>query len=388
MHIRQTARIISTYSADVMGVCSALYEFGGMVVMHDPSGCNSTYTTHDEPRWDYKESQIFISALTEMEAIMGDDSKIINDIISAANDLHPAFIAIAGTPIPTMIGFDFHAVAAMIEAETGIPTIGIPSTGMNTYVHGASMAFAALAQKMVKKQDRPSVNPEKIKINVLGLTPLDFSIVGIDSEIINVLNNAGFELIANFGMANDSSDLLNGVKNAALADVNLVVSSTGLETAKLLKEQYDIPYVIGTPVAGTFTKEHINALREAALNKQCINLPAKLKNNQTPKLAIVGESVTSMSIAEALELKYNVGTKVICATDLEDAILREGDVAARFEKEIQEELINMDIIIGDPMFKPICPKDVRFISLPHEAFSGRTYRKEIPNLALDFSIKI
>ena len=95
-----------------------------------------------------------------------------------------------------------------------------------------------------------------------------------------------------------------------------------------------------------------------------------------------------MSIAEALELKYNVGTKVICATDLEDAILREGDVAARFEKEIQEELINMDIIIGDPMFKPICPKDARFISLPHEAFSGRTYRKEIPNLALDFSIKI
>ena len=45
--MKQTARIISTYSADVMGVCSALFELGGMTVMHDASGCNSTYTTHD-----------------------------------------------------------------------------------------------------------------------------------------------------------------------------------------------------------------------------------------------------------------------------------------------------------------------------------------------------
>ena len=63
--MKQTARILSTYSADTFGVCSALYELGGMVVIHDPSGCNSTYTTHDEPRWFKEPSQIFVSALTE-----------------------------------------------------------------------------------------------------------------------------------------------------------------------------------------------------------------------------------------------------------------------------------------------------------------------------------
>ena len=41
--MKQTARILSTYSADTFGVCSALYELGGMIVIHDPSGCNSTY---------------------------------------------------------------------------------------------------------------------------------------------------------------------------------------------------------------------------------------------------------------------------------------------------------------------------------------------------------
>ncbi len=53
-------QIIPIYTADVSGVCSALYELGGMTVMHDPSGCNSTYNTHDEIRWYDQDSLIYI----------------------------------------------------------------------------------------------------------------------------------------------------------------------------------------------------------------------------------------------------------------------------------------------------------------------------------------
>ena len=66
--MRQAYRIIPIYTADVSGVCSALYELGGMTVMHDPSGCNSTYNTHDEIRWYDEDSLIFISGLTEIDA--------------------------------------------------------------------------------------------------------------------------------------------------------------------------------------------------------------------------------------------------------------------------------------------------------------------------------
>ena len=59
--MRQSYRIIPIYTADVSGVCSALYELGGMTVMHDPSGCNSTYNTHDEIRWYDQDSLIYIS---------------------------------------------------------------------------------------------------------------------------------------------------------------------------------------------------------------------------------------------------------------------------------------------------------------------------------------
>ena len=107
----------STYTADVSGVCSAMYELGGMTILHDPSGCNSTYTTHDEPRWYDSKSLMFVSGLDEMTAVMGDDSVLIRDAVRAAADLKPRFITLCGASIPHIISFDFKGVARLIERE-------------------------------------------------------------------------------------------------------------------------------------------------------------------------------------------------------------------------------------------------------------------------------
>ena len=82
-------------------------ELGGMTVMHDPSGCNSTYNTHDEIRWYDQDSLIFISGLTEIDAILGNDRKFIDDIEHTARELHPKFIALKrfADPIYERYGF-------------------------------------------------------------------------------------------------------------------------------------------------------------------------------------------------------------------------------------------------------------------------------------------
>ena len=264
--MKQTARIISTYSADVMGVSSALFELGGMTIMHDASGCNSTYTTHDEPRWYDMDSMVYISGLSEMEAIMGDDEKLISDIVDAAEVLKPAFIAIAGTPIPTMTGFDFEAVASVIEHRTGIPSFGFPTTGMNTYIHGVSMAFAGIAERFVDDPgdsensgsntlqmsarklasvlDSCCMKPNGIKVNVLGLTPLDFSVNGTDESIVQWLEREGFEVVSKWAMGCSLDD----IRRSAEADVNLVVSAAGYGAARVLYARFGMPYAIGSPV--------------------------------------------------------------------------------------------------------------------------------------------
>ena len=103
--MRIVKRVLSTYSADNFGFCSALYELGGLVVMHDASGCNSTYNTHDEPRWYDTDSMVFISGLTEKDAIFGNDDRLIDDLVKAAEEMHPRFVAVCGGPLPHRDGF-------------------------------------------------------------------------------------------------------------------------------------------------------------------------------------------------------------------------------------------------------------------------------------------
>lgn len=150
--MRIVKRVLSTYSADNFGVCSALYELGGLVVMHDASGCNSTYNTHDEPRWYNMDSLVFISGLTEKNAIFGNDDKLISDLVTAAHEFHPRFIAVCGGPLPHIIGTDFRAVAKEVERQCGIPTFGFQTNGMDSYISGAGQALEALVSMMPGKE--------------------------------------------------------------------------------------------------------------------------------------------------------------------------------------------------------------------------------------------
>ena len=372
--MKQTSRIISTYSADVFGVCSALFELGGMTVMHDASGCNSTYTTHDEPRWYDMDSMVYISGLSEMEAIMGDDDKLIGDIVSAANDLKPRFIAVAGTPIPTMTGFDFTAVAELIKLETGIEAFGFNTTGMNTYVKGASMAFEAVAKTFALENVTKSKDPS---VNILGLTPLDFSVNGADKSIAEFLENAGWRVVSTFAMGST----LEEIAASGEAHVNLVVSSTGLKAAEILKSKFGTPYVVGVPIGKEYAKLIENALKQAAETGEN-QFPTHFNSNAD--ILIIGEAVTSLSLAYAIELSTGKGAKILCTTECDKSILREKDRSVIWEEEIEKELQSASAVIADPLFKPICPENMHFIELPSEGFSGRIYRENIPNLVSDF----
>ena len=369
--MKQTARIISTYTGDTSGVCSALFELGGLIVMHDPSGCNSTYSTHDEPRWYDMDSLVFISGLTEKDAIFGNDEKIISDTVPAAEELNPRFIAVAGTPIPYMTGCDFNAIAFEIENRCGIPTFGFETDGMKSYVRGASLAFAEYTRRMCK-------NTEKTKdfsVNILGATPLDFSINGSVNSIKSTIEKNGIRVNSVMAMGSTVEE----IENAASAHVNLVISSCGLDSAKVMYSKFGIPYVIGTPYGNDFTQKIIDSITQSTLSGNNISC---FDSKSTEETIIIGESVTSLSLANALKSNLGLCAKVISAVDSPKELLSDACVRATYEDEIIPLIKNAKYIIADPMYKPICPDNINFIELPHEAFSGRIYRDKIPNLAL------
>ena len=374
--MRQSYRMIPIYTADVSGVCSALYELGGMTVMHDPSGCNSTYNTHDEIRWYDQDSLIFISGLTEIDAIMGNDRKFIDDIEHAARELHPKFIALAGSPIPFMNGTDFPAIARVIETETGIPTFSVPTNGMNDYIYGAGIALEQIARRFVKEPDRQKKDRFPVRsVNLLGVTPLDFGPQENVETLKENLKEYGWNVLSTWAMGDD----LETLQKAGEATVSLVASAVGLLAAEVLRETYKIPYVIGTP--NQWLAEDIsNALetaitRYAAVTQQSDPAAFYLKNRmqQEAEITLIGEPVTMGSLAAGIEKKYGHSARVFCPLKGCETLLGKKDKAVFGEEAMEEALKDARIIVADPLYRPVCPKDSIFYELPHVAFSGRIY---------------
>ena len=368
--MRQSYRIIPVYTADVSGVCSALYELGGMTVMHDPSGCNSTYNTHDELRWYDQDSLIFISGLTEIDAVMGNDRKFINDITYTASELHPAFIALAGSPIPFLNGTDFPAIARIIEKKTGIPTFFVPTNGMHDYIYGAGIALEKIVSRFFKasnQQKKSDVSSRRV--NLLGVTPLDFGPQENVELLKENLKAYGWDVFSTWAMGDD----LKTLQMSGEADINLVVSAVGLRAAKVLWEKYHMPYVIGTP--NQWLAEDISYALEHAVTQQTAPMTVYLQNRmqQEAEIALIGEPVTMGSLAAGIEKQYGRAARVLCPLKECDTLLGQKDAVVLGEEAMEEALKSARIIVADPLYRPICPKDSTFYELPHVAFSGRIY---------------
>ena len=391
--MRIVKRVLSTYSADNFGVCSALYELGGLVVMHDASGCNSTYNTHDEPRWYDTDSMVFISGLTEKDAIFGNDDRLIGDLVKAAEEMHPRFIAVCGGPLPHIIGTDFRAVAKACERRTGIPSFGLQTNGMDSYVSGAGGALAEIAERVKPPGRKRFGLPGRIKINLLGVTPLDFSMNGSVREMEKYFEGQGFSVLSTWAMGNTLDKIL----ASADADVNLVVSACGLPAAKVLRRRFGIPFIVGVPVGRENSREICGRLREAAKTGQSDGVHSAerkaeksvLSGEKKPDggntggfLLIIGEPVMGEALAREISLsgKYEM-IRIVCPMSGVPAELTAGKDQLFLEQELREVCACADRIIADPLYRRLLPEEEgKFISLPHTAYSGRYYENEIPVL--------
>lgn len=443
----QTHVFTSTYTADVSGVCSALYELGGMTVIHDPSGCNSTYSTHDEPRWFDTDSLMFVSGLDEMTAVLGDDNVLIDDVTHAVRDLKPRFVTLCSGSIPHIIAIDCKGVAHLLEKRTGVPMLPVATTGNRSYVAGVGAALTEWVKRFADSLESPyhvgssgspdcsaytlegAAGPESFSVNLLGVTPLDFSINGNVDAMRKVFEDAGIPVNCCAAMG-ESFDSLRHIFRAS---VNVVVSSCGRRLARYMEQTAGIPYVEGTPI-GAYGATRLPELAKEAYEKKRASLeedshgaldgtsgtaesasaqgvsgtagketaarPGSLRMLLAKKkgdsegirlwkgnpahdrwdvpdgqVLIIGEEVFAQSLAAAI----NQLTPA-CRHGLQ-AFAVWPDVDHGFPEDVLAELIRKSrYIIGDPLYRTI-PHDAKqntFVDFPHEAYSGRIFRNQIP----------
>ena len=178
------------FSPDYSGASAVLFDLKTVTAMHDASGCTGNFTGYDEPRWYGSASGIFCSGLRQIDAVLGDDEKLIRKMIRAAEDIKPDLMALVGSPVPMVIGADLEGIAAELEARTQIPCFGFDTTGTAYYDKGAFKAAKALL-------DRFAENEETIpgRINILGALPMDFGNGEDIGFLEEFLSGAGYEIL-------------------------------------------------------------------------------------------------------------------------------------------------------------------------------------------------
>jgi hypothetical protein len=224
---------------------------------------------------------------------------------------------------------------------------------------------------------------------VLGATPLTYGNRKTIPHLRCILERDGFEVTAVWAMGSTPQELYKSTN----ADVNLVISDTGILAARYLKETYGIPFVAGAPVTRKLWAELARKLMEVA------EQPLQLQQDETAFLMrldaagrqydgrsvsiLIGEAVLSASLAAS------AGGTAIILCPFPDSRPLLGPEDRSFDGE--EELVGCisdvrrnypDAVIdiwADPMYKSVLPADLVFHPLPALACSGRLYRTQFPD---------
>lgn len=349
----------STYTSDVSGVCSILYELGGMTVLHDPSGCNSTYTTHDEPRWYDEDSLMFISGLDEMSAVFGDDKDIIDKTCDAALKLQPRFITLCGASIPHIIGFDYRGVASLIEKRTGIPVIAVKTDGLRSYVSGCGLAAKAWMERFAVKYEG-----KRKGINILGVTPIDFCQKALVTALNENFKDLGFSVNCTFAYGNTFEQL----QNIRAGEVNAVVSSAGRIPASYLKRKAGIPYAEGLPCGAYMRKRMQECIRQAEVTGESIT--AYDKKEGSGEILVIGEEIYARSMVTEINHSLSGNRARSLFPDVDEGLN---------EDQLLEAVSKARIVISDPLFSNcVDPSVTELIAVPHLGYSGRMFIQNTP----------
>jgi hypothetical protein len=370
----QLSIYLPPFTGDYSGVCSALFDLNCVVLINDGNCCTRNYVSYDEPRWAATRKSTFCSELRTIDAIFGNDDKIIKQTIEVAQRIKPDFIALLGSPVPAIIGTDMTGLAREIEVQSGYPTLGFDTTGFSYYDKGVSTAIMALLKRFASRY------PETIadSVNILGLTPLDFS--ANDNSVIfkQLLGENGLRINCSFLMQTDMEQ----IRRSPAAAVNLVVSQSGFAAALYMEERYGIPYVVATPIGRQFSHEVLYAIKQTLQDKKSRVIQGNKPRETSPSLLIIGDQVIANSLRSALHLINNAANITVGSFfAVQQELLLQGDIFIKNEGHLIELLRSgkYDSLLADPLVTRLpAAEQLTCYALPHPAVSSYLYWDRVP----------
>ena len=364
--------VLPPYAPDYSGVCAALFPLGhhGITVIHDAAGCTGNYTGYDEPRWYHSKSPVYCSGLREIDAILGDDEKLIGKVTEACETLKPQIVALVGSPVPMVIGTDMEGIAADLENRLSIPVFGFATTGLSSYQRGIELVYEKVLERFLSEEEEKTKKSSGT-VNILGATPLDFGTGGTIEDLRALLDKNGWRVQTALYDAGGIEEIY----KLKEAECSVVVSGAAIPFAKYLESRYGIPYLTGLPFGTAHSAEWLKQLELcAAGNRKEENTGWKEKKVEG---LILGEQVQARSIREGLFASYGIRADVGAVCGFQNEIAQEGEYFLEEETDIERAVCDPKyrFIIGDSLYDELIPEEKQRIWCAHYALSSKIGQK-------------
>ncbi len=189
------------------------------------------------------------------DVTFGSAEKVEESFKEIIEDYKPSCVFLISTCVIEIIGDDIDAMAKRLNKEHNIPVLPVHTEHFKCEDHlpGIERTLAACTSFMEKQENNASVN-------ILGQRFGDFT----KSELHGVLEKEEIEI----NMQLPKNCLIDDIRGATKACLNIVVNETALGLAKNMHEKFDIPYIVFDKSCSH--ESNLNAYKElfAKVNKE------------------------------------------------------------------------------------------------------------------------
>ena len=395
-----------TQDCKLVGAARAL---GGIkdsiTIVHGRPGCHCGVLLLRALGSNQNDIRIVSSGFRAQDMVYGAEGRLAASIRLSYKNFKSSLIAVLNCSAPVIMGDDVEGVVHRLKEEIHAEIFSLSTGGYEGPAWiGYEEVLAELTRYMVPGE------PESDKVNLIGFKQDDIRASVDLLEIERMLNSQGITL--NAVLTNSSFD---EIKNAPKASLNIVPGGDGLESAKIMQEKFEIPYVItpypfGLNNSINFLESVTKGLNKGA-NKEFIAIEKSrikerieriflfLQGIYDMSVAVVGDASRAFDLAKFLsdELCLNVKVLVITSSnhisldkindDYFETLLIEPD---RFGMNEEIKTKGVDMIFGSSMEKKLAYElgaplvrifypvidEVSISNAPYAGFTGTTHLTE------------
>lgn len=333
---------LAPFAPDYSGAAAVLYETGALTVLCDPGGCSGNVCGYDEPRFYGGSCDLYSAAIRDLDTIFGRDDALEKKVLTALSQRDYPFAALIGTPVVSVIATDLAAVCRKISAKAALPVLAVETAGMEAYDKGQRRAYEALYNAFAAEG---AESPREHTL-VLGATPLDTA----GSLCLSDLARCGTDCIG-------GKDTVERLSHLQSVKETVVVSPSGLKTARRLRAEHGIPYRTAYPDNPAFER-----------------VLEQMPQNKDARILLVHQQMAANALRSKLEAcgygSVDVGSWFL----LDGQEARQTDLSFTDEEEFISRAAGYTVLVADPLFaKALRRWNGAFVPLTHFAVSGDLY---------------